>query len=539
MRVATYARYSTDRQKQTSIEDQLRAAHARAAAEGWQIVIERSDDAVSGATPFALRPGSKALLADALAARFDVLIVEGLDRSFRDVGEQEQIVKRLEHRGIRIIGTADGYDTNARGRKVMRIARGMINELYLDDLREKVHRGLAGQFDRGMSAGGRSYGYRSEQTAHGYRLVIDEAQAEVVRWIFECFVEGWAPMTIAHELNRRGIPSPRGGTWASSALHGSAARGLGLLHNELYAGRVIWNRRQWLKDPETGKRRYVERPEGEWQVRDQPELAIIDPQTWARSRLRAAGQKRHGTGTAETKKGGRPHRSLFAGLLRCPVCGGPMVAIDARRYGCSIRKERGEAACANRDTALRNAVDTRLVGLLREELLHPEAMADLHGEVLRLSAERTRGAGAAAVSAKARLAELQAEIDRLVDAVATLGVSQALAARLKAAEAELASLQLETSAATTDTADQVMDRALSRYRGLLADVQKRLESTSDMARTREIVAQILGPITLLKDDEGVTWAQMQNPAEQLIAVGGGPLLTVVAEARFELATFGL
>ena len=126
------------------------------------------DDAVSGATPFVLRAGSKALLADALAGRFDILIVEGLDRT----------------------------------------------------------------------------------SSSAWNRLIDEEQAEVVRCIFQCFVEGWAPMTIAHELNRRGIPSPRGGTLASSALHGSAARGLGLLHNELYASRVIWNRRQWLKDSE-------------------------------------------------------------------------------------------------------------------------------------------------------------------------------------------------------------------------------------------------------------------------------------------------
>ena len=82
-RVALYARFSSDLQRQTSIDDQLRAARGRAAAEGWQVVVERSDSAVSGATPFALRPGSKALMADALAGRFDVLIVEGLDRTFR------------------------------------------------------------------------------------------------------------------------------------------------------------------------------------------------------------------------------------------------------------------------------------------------------------------------------------------------------------------------------------------------------------------------------------------------------------------------
>jgi len=285
-------------------------------------------------TPFALRPGSKALLADALAGRFDVLIVEGLDRTFRDVGEQEQIVKRLEHRGIRIIGTSDGYDTQARGRKVMRIARGLVNELYLDDLADKTRRGLAGQFGRGLSAGGRSYGYRTEAAGEGRRMVIDETEAERVRWMFERHAEGWSPVSIAHELNRQGVPSPRGGTWAVSAIFGSAQRGLGILNNQLYVGRVLWNRRQWIKDPETGKRRYVERPESEWMVREAPELRIVSDQLWEATRRRINGA--HGDAIAKAVKGGRPPRTLFGGLLVCSACGGAIVAVDARRYACSF-----------------------------------------------------------------------------------------------------------------------------------------------------------------------------------------------------------
>lgn len=183
LKAALYARYSTDKQRETSIEDQLRAARARAEREGWAIVATYTDEEVSGSTPVALRPGGKALMAGILAMRFEVLIVEGLDRLSREIGEQESLVKRAEHRGIRIIGTADGYDTQAKGRKVMRIARGLVNELYLDDLRAKTHRGLAGQMERGFSAGGKAYGYTTEATPAGKRLVIDETQAQHVRAI--------------------------------------------------------------------------------------------------------------------------------------------------------------------------------------------------------------------------------------------------------------------------------------------------------------------------------------------------------------------
>jgi DNA invertase Pin-like site-specific DNA recombinase len=333
-RVALYARFSTDLQRQTSIGDQLVAARQRAAREGWPVVIERADEGVSGSVPVAMRAGGKALLADALARRFEVLIVEGLDRLSRDMGEQDQIVKRLEYRGIRLIGTSDGYDTLAKGRKVMRVARGLVNELYLDDLRDKTHRGLAGQFARGLSAGGRSFGYGTEDAGPqgGRRVVIDEAEAAHVRWIFEQAAAGSSLRAIAHQLNARGIASPRGGTWAVSALFGSASRGLGLLNNEIYIGRVIWNRRQWVKDPETGSRRYIERPRSEWQEREAPELRIVSAELWER----VHGRDRRGPAVGTGRRRGAVAKTLFGGLLTCQACGGPMIAINRQRYGCGV-----------------------------------------------------------------------------------------------------------------------------------------------------------------------------------------------------------
>ena len=253
MRAALYARYSTDRQRETSIGDQLRAAHDRAAREGWPIVATRADEGISGSTPVALRPGGKALLADALAGRFDVLILEGLDRLSRELGEAETMVKRLEHRG------------------------------------------LAGNFDRGMSAGGRSYGYRTEDTPHGRRLVIDPAEAEEVRGIFEAYADGHSVRVIAHRLNARGVPTARGGSWGVAALAGSSAKGTGLLRNPLYIGRVIWNRRQWIKDPDTGARRYVDRPQHEWQVRQDEALRIVAQPLWDAVQRRASGAAPRGT----------------------------------------------------------------------------------------------------------------------------------------------------------------------------------------------------------------------------------------------------
>ncbi|MBP6894296.1 MAG: recombinase family protein [Pseudacidovorax sp.] len=527
MRVCLYARYSTDQQSQNSITDQLRAGRERAAREGWAIAMVHADEGISGSTPVALRAGGKALLADALADRFDVLIVEGLDRITRDLAEQERAVKRLEHRGIRIIGTADGYDTQASGRKVMRIARGLVNELYLDDLRAKTHRGLQGQFERGFAAGGRTYGYASVQEEGGHRIVINEEQARHVRWIYEQVAAGATLRSIVYKLNERGVPSPRGNGWAASALVGNPKMGDGLLNNEIYIGRVVWNRRQWLKDPETGKRLAVARPPSEWMVREAPELRILDQALWDSTRplalKRAPGR-------------GRPHATLFGGLLRCATCGGAITAISSVRYGCSAHKDKGPTACPNSATWRREDVDHRLLAELREDLLSPAAMAEVQTTVRRLMADLDGGHERAQADARRRGAELDKEIKRIVDAIVAVGASEALATRLRAAELERKTLEatLQQTPQVTISADQIA----AAYRRLVMNLRESLAGT--VAEARPVVAGLLGEIILCRNEEtGESWAQMKEPAEQLLFAAAGGSLKMVARGGFEPPTFGL
>ena len=535
LRAVLYARYSTDKQRESSIEDQLRGARARAELEGWTIVATHRDEGISGSVPVAQRRGGKALLADALASRYDVLIVEGLDRLSRELGEQEGLVKRLEHRGIRIIGTADGYDTQASGRKVMRIARGLINELYLDDLREKTHRGLAGQFDRGLSAGGRTYGYRTVDVGRGKALQIDEQEARWVRWVFERFAEGDSVRTIAHRLNELGVPSARGGSWAISALHGDVTKGLGMLNNEIYIGRVIWNRRQWIKDPDTGRRRYVERPREEWQERVDESLRIISPELWQAVRNRPRLGPTAGT---RTGRGASP-KTLFGGLLRCHACGGPVIAVNSQRYGCGVHRDRGNTVCSSSLTIARDLVDKRLIAELRGDLLDPSALAELQTAVREILASRAREADHGQVEARRRHQVLRDEISRLVDAIAAVGVSTALAQRLQAAEAELQQIQATLASSAPPSTAAVLDDVTARYKRMVLRLQETLDGLDDRARTRQILADMLGPVTIGRGEDGEVFAELEEPAERLLAAVAGESLGLVAGAGFEPTTFGL
>lgn len=527
-RACIYARYSTDRQAETSLEDQVRLCRTRCRTAGWVVVAEHSDGAVSGSTHVDERPGGAALLDDAWAGAFDVLVLEGLDRLSRDQVEQERIVRRLEHRGMRIVGLADGYDSTMGARKVLRGVRGLINEMYLDDLRHKTHRGQAGQVARGFVAGGKSYGYDLVRREQGSTYRINADQAGWVRWIFRGYADGAGVAALAHELNRRGVPSPRGTSWAVSAIYGSPAKGSGILNNPLYMGQYVWNRSRWVKDPDTGRRARIDRPRDEWQTVAVPDLRIVDDETWGRVRARIdAGRDKDGR-----KQFGRQARTLFGGLLVCPHCGGAMVATSATMYGCAARKDRGPAVCRGLNIR-RDLVDRRLVSVVRDDLLSQERAARFEMLFRDIAQRRMAGGEAARRQAADRAEKLDQEIARVVDAITAVGASEALADRLRRLEGDRA--QARDLLLALHGAEAVHVPAVGAiYRRILMQLSDQMEADTEKARA--ILADILGEIRLDVATAGQVWAEMQMGRHLLVA---DPSLKVVAGTGFEPVTFGL
>src|SRR5947208_1403424 len=116
-RVALYARYSSDNQKESSITDQFRNCETRAMREGWTITARYEDKAISGTVTE--RPRYQQMLADAKAQHFEILLVDDFSRLSRDQVETEQVRRRFVHWGVRLIGVTDGIDTAAKGHKML------------------------------------------------------------------------------------------------------------------------------------------------------------------------------------------------------------------------------------------------------------------------------------------------------------------------------------------------------------------------------------------------------------------------------------
>lgn len=235
MRAAIYSRFSTDRQNESSIADQVRVCSEYAERQsGWQVVERFEDQGISGAA-LGNRPGVLKLQEAAFAGRFNAVLVADLSRLSRSQGDLSKMIDRLVAKGVRVIGVQDGYDSSRRGHKLQAGLSGIIGEAFREMVKDRTYAALESRAKEKKPTGGRAYGYRNGK--------IDKGEAYIVKEIFGRFADGASCRTIASDLNVRRIPSP-GSSWKRSTRRGSGWMGSGvrvILRNERYRGVVCWN----------------------------------------------------------------------------------------------------------------------------------------------------------------------------------------------------------------------------------------------------------------------------------------------------------
>ena len=416
VRVGVYARMSTDKQREESIDDQLRECRAYVKRQaGWVLSEEFSDAAISGAATLN-RPGFQRLRTAALEGQLDVVLAESLDRFSRDQEDTAALYKRLSFVGVRIVTLAEGEINHLTvGFK------GTTNAVFLKDLADKTRRGLRGLAASGKHAGGSSFGFRVGPDG---KLAVHQPEAQLVQRIFEAYAQGQSSRSIAHALNRDRIPGPRRGPWGPSTIHGNPVRQSGVLNNPLYRGEVIWNRLRYAKHPDTGKRVSRLNPESAWTVTAQPHLRIVSEELWQAVKARqaatraATARKEHGRFTGYVARA----QHLFSGLLRCAVCGG-VFSTSSGRLRCYNHHERGKDVCSNGLTISRQEVEARVLDVLQDKLLTPELFATFCEEYTReLNALRSQ-ARADVIAAERALDQIEHRRKKLIAMVLDDGIS--------------------------------------------------------------------------------------------------------------------
>ncbi len=407
-RVAFYSRFSTDRQKQTSIEGQERLCAAYAADKRWIETQRYSDSERSGTTTMG-RAGLFEMLAAAERAEFDVLLVEDIDRTSRDAADMHQIAKELRELDIVLCTVAGGVVTN-----IELAFKAVQNEEFIAQNVLKSKRGQELAVSQGRMSGSVPYGYRKVtkmdsrgEPINGLREIHPE-RAAVVRRIHEDFDAGRTTFEICAALNAEGVPGPRGKDWRPGALLGNRHAGTGILRNPIYIGEYQFRKTSRRRRKGRVKMRFT--AQSERMITQQPELAIVDRALWDRNQTRLV------------ENFDRPFHAkrkvefVFTGKVHCGVCKSTCIVSDGK-YVCTGRQQKG--ICSNSRRVPREAVETSIFNRIKVHVLNAAvmgpALSAFREEVERARADheaRTESQGTKLKEIGQRITNLMVQLGR-------------------------------------------------------------------------------------------------------------------------------
>lgn len=523
-RCAVYARYSSDRQSPTSIDDQIRKCREYAEARGWEVLGAHlySDEAISGAT--SERNGLKRLLAAAEAKSFDIVLIDDTSRLSRKLSDSLNLSDRLRFAGVRIVFISQGIDSESEQAEVLLATHGIVDSLYIRELAKKTFRGVEGKVLARLHHGGRIFGYRSvpiedperrdqygRAMIAGARLQVDDEQAKIVRRIFSLYASGLSIKAVAKRLNAERVksPQPREGrqqSWAPSSIRV-------MLRNERYRGVVTWARTKKIRNPRNDKKVRRARPKSEWVRVEMPEQRIVSEALWkgVQDRLafvnRVYGSQGRKGGLMNSRAASSPY--IFSGLLRCGVCGSNFVIVSGKGknhatadYGCPAHAFRG--TCTNARRVSRDTLEAELLAKLQRDILSDSAIDYVLGRLEEEIEKRFVALGGEMDAMRKRKAVLEFEIRNLSKAIAS-GPEEvpSLRAAIVEREKEIAGI-VEKVAGRKKGSIQKQIVGLRKFvREGVSDIRVLLAGKhSNPAVVRQELARHIDTITLLPDGKG-------------------------------------
>lgn len=327
-RAVIYARFSSDMQREESIDAQVRACKAYAKRQGYIVVDTYKDEAKSGRET-TKRDAYNKMMADAMEDKFDVIIFHKIDRNSRNELNYFTFKDKLEKLGVRYEYAAQPIDSMS--------PEGQMMEGVLVSMAAYYSRNLAKETKKGMNENAYKALFNGGCPPLGYKIVdkkyaIDENEAAAVRLIFKLYLEGKGYAVICQALAERGFTTRTGKGFTKNSLHD-------ILCNEKYIGTYTFN-----KIPRKGKRNMhsKERPEDYISIVDALP-AIISKEDFHAARIKMERNRRR-TASYTAKA-----TYLLSGKVFCGHCGSAMVGHRLRQrycyYGCTRKEQLPTSKC--------------------------------------------------------------------------------------------------------------------------------------------------------------------------------------------------
>lgn len=363
-RAGIYARLSSDQdlKKNESVDVQIEIA--KKFVEDWNIshadrieVAECYTDLGKTGTNFD-RDAFKRLMQDVRMGDIDCVIVKDLSRFGRNYLEAGNYIEKIfPFLGVRFIAVADGYDTGADGNDAKQMAseiKNLVNDMYAKDFSLKARSSLAQRRKEGAYVGGPApYGYRTEWEGRLRKLAPDENTADIVRYIYNKFIETESYKAVADDLNTRKINPPTvyrktGEVYCPPGVDFKGWDKSGverIIKSDTYSSRLVQGKTSITARNERNR---IHKPEDDWVVKEEAHEPLVGTET-AKESARVRMKLRERTESHKHPTAGCPiGENIFDRVLYCGVCGRKMTRHSyVKGYEDGTRKRMGGYFCLN------------------------------------------------------------------------------------------------------------------------------------------------------------------------------------------------
>ncbi|MGN7359959.1 recombinase family protein [Paenibacillus sp. SAF-054] len=349
-----YVRVSTLKDSQKDSPEH-QEAFIKERATQMNVEIKKVYEDRDSATSIVAREDVQKMIADAKRGEIRSLWFVSLSRFSRDALDAISLKRILVNAlKIRVVSIEDGYDSAVKDDELLFGIKSVVNQNTSGDISISSRRGIRQSAMNGNYTGSiPPYGYRKVMDGKRKTLEVSPVQAEIVRKIFELYLNGNGEKSIVNYLNGdnetgQPIPSYKGGVWGLSSIQR-------ILQNENYTGYTVFGRHTVevsyndLNDLMDRGKKLIQKPKSEWERTSfQTHEAIITEETFQQAQeirlIRGGG----------TKGGRRNFVNVFAKMIFCSECGSAMVTMKSggkkqyyRYLFCSRRRRTGEAGCCN------------------------------------------------------------------------------------------------------------------------------------------------------------------------------------------------
>jgi hypothetical protein len=296
-----------------------------------------------------------------------------------------------------------------------------------------------------------------------------------------------------------------GGPWGPSTINGNASRGTGILNNELYIGRRVWNRLKYVKNPDTGKRQSRPNPAPAWITKELPHLRIVPQEMWDAVKARQARMARptrtnQGSNKADFWRHQRP-RYLLSGLMKCGACGASYTKCGAHRFARAGARDR--ATCSNSLTIRGDELEKLILDGLKGRPMEPTLFEEFAREFMAEVNRQRTAASASKTRIRSDLEAPERQIKQLVDAIIGGADANAINTRLKDLEAQKARLTDELSAASPDK-PLLHPNLATLYRSRIEALGTALRDTEHGPEAFDIIRSLIEEVRLVPVDGALT-----------------------------------